>query len=82
MFLAFASTFGPLPRGIAATTVNRIVARRGREAGLTDLSPSALRRRFLLQLQAGSRQGTGPRCRFYLGDDGQPGWALASLASM
>jgi integrase len=82
LFLAFASTGGPLPRGIAASTVNRILSRRGAEAGLHDLTPAALRRRFLLQLQARSRQGAGPRCRYYVSEDGQPGWALASLASV
>jgi integrase len=82
LFLAFASTGEPLPKGIAATTVNRILVRRSAEAGLDGLTPRVLRRRFVWQLQAGTRQGGGQRCRYYLAEDGQPGWMLPSLAAV
>jgi integrase len=82
LFLAFASTGETLPKGIAASTVNRILVRRCAEAGLDGLTPRALRGRFVWQLQAGTRQGGGQRCRYYLGEDGQPGWALSSLAAV
>jgi integrase len=81
LFLAFASTGAPLPRGIAASTVNRILARRSAEAGLEGVTPRALRGRFVWQLQAGTRRGGG-HCRYYLGEDGQPGWALSSLPAV
>jgi integrase len=82
LFLAFASTGEPLPRGIAAATVNRILARRGAEAGLVGLTPRLLRARFVWQLRARSRLRDGMRCRYYLAEDGQPGWALPSLAAV
>jgi integrase len=82
LFLAFASTGEPLPKGIAAPTVNRILARRCAEAGLDGLTPRVLRGRFVWQLQAGVRQGGGQRCRYYLAEDGEPGWALSSLAAV
>jgi integrase len=82
LFLAYNASGAPVPRGIAASTVNRVLARRSAEAGLDGLTPSLLRGRFLWQLQAGARQGAGQRCRYYLGDDGQPGWALPSLAAV
>jgi integrase len=82
LFLAFASTGEPLPKGIAAPTVNRILARRSAQAGLDGLTPRVLRGRFVWQLQTGMRQGGGPRCRYYLAEDGQPGWALSSLAAV
>jgi integrase len=82
LFLAFDARGALLPRGIAAPTVNRILTRRGAEAGLDGLTPRLLRDRFLWQLQAGTRQGTGQRCRYYLGEDGQPGWALSSLSGV
>jgi integrase len=82
LFLAFDSLGEPLPRGVAASTVNRMLARRCAEAGLDGLTPRALRGRFVWQLQAGSRQGGGQRCRYYLAEDGQPGWALSSLAAV
>ncbi|HWC28705.1 MAG TPA: tyrosine-type recombinase/integrase [Dehalococcoidia bacterium] len=82
LFLAFASTGEPLPRGLAASTVNRILARRCAEAGLSGLTPRALRGRFIWQLQAGTRQSGGQRCRYYLAEDGQPGWALSSLPAV
>jgi integrase len=82
LFLAYNAFGAPVPRGIAASTVNRVLTRRCAEAGLDGLTPSLLRGRFLWQLQAGVRQGTGQRCRYYLGDDGQPGWALSSLAAV
>jgi integrase len=82
LFLAHNALGSPLPRGIAASTVNRILTRRGAEAGLDGLMPSLLRGRFLWQLRAGLRQGRGQRCRYYLGEDGQPGWALSSLAAV
>ena len=82
LFLAFDSLGEPLPRGIGASTVNRLLARRCAEAGLDGLTPRALRGRFVWQLQAGSRQGGGQRCRYYLAEDGQPGWALSSLPAV
>jgi integrase len=82
LFLAFASTGEPLPKGVAAPTLNRILARRGAEAGLDGLTPQVLRDRFVWQLQTGVRQGGGQRCRYYLAEDGQPGWALPSLAAV
>ena len=82
LFLAYNAFGAPVPRGLAASTVNRVLARRCAEAGLDSLTPSLLRGRFLWQLQAGLRQGNGQRCRYYLGDDGQPGWALSSLAAV
>jgi integrase len=82
LFLAFDGYGTLLPRGISGPTVNRILARRCDEAGLDGLTPRLLRSRFLWQLQAGTRQGGGQRCRYYLGEDGQPGWALPSLANL
>jgi integrase len=82
LFLAYNASGGPLPRGIAASTVNRIVARRCAEAGLDGLTPSMLRSRFVWQLQAGARQGNGSPCRYYLAEDGQPGWVLSSLSAV
>jgi integrase len=82
LFLAFDGYGTLLPRGISGPTVNRLVARRAAEAGLDGLTPRVLRGRFLWQLQAGTRQGGGQRCRYYLGEDGQPGWALPSLATV
>jgi len=82
LFLAFDAFGTPLLRGIAAPTVNHILARRCAGAGLDGLTPRLLRARFLWQLQAGTRQGTGQRCRYYLGEDGQPGWALSSLPTV
>jgi integrase len=82
LFLAFASTGETLPKGIAASTVNRILSRRCSEAGLDGLTPRVLRGRFVWQLQAGTRQGGGQRCRYYLAEDGQPGWALSSLGAV
>jgi integrase len=82
LFLAFASTGEPLPRGVSAPTVNLILTRRGAEAGLSGLTPQVLRGRFVWLLQAGVRQGGGQRCRYYLAEDGQPGWALSSLAAV
>ncbi len=82
LFLAYDASGAPVPRDIAGSTVNRIVARRGAEAGIDGLTPTLLRARFLRQLQTGSRQGGGPRCRYYLGEDGQPGWALSSLTAV
>jgi integrase len=80
LFLAYSSSGAPVPRGIAASTVNGIVARRCAEAGLDGLTPGLLRSRFVWQLQSGSRQGNGSRCRYYLAEDGQPGWVLSSLS--
>ena len=82
LFLAYTPSGSPVPRGIAGSTVNRILTRRGAEAGVDGLTPSALRSRFVWQLQAGARQGGGLRGRYYLGDDGQPGWALSSLSGV
>jgi len=82
LFLAYNALGAPVPRGIAASTVNRVLARRSAEAGVDGLTPSLLRGRFLWQLQAGARQGGGQRCRYYLSEDGQPGWALSSLAAV
>jgi len=83
LFLAFDSTGELMPRGVAGSTVNRLLVRRCAEAGLDGLTPRALRGRFLWQLQAGARPGTGgQRCRYYLGEDGQPGWALSSLPAV
>jgi len=84
LFLAYDATGAPVPRGIAPSTVNRVVARRCAEAGLgpDGLTPTLLRARFLRQLQSGTGQGAGPRCRYYLGEDGQPGWALSSLTAI
>lgn len=79
LFLAYNGRGAPLPKGIAASSVNRILARRCAEAGIGGLTPEALRGRFLWQLQGGVRQGNGQACRYYLSEDGQPGWALASL---
>jgi integrase len=81
LFLAYNAFGAPVPRGIAASSVNRVLARRCAEAGLDGLTPTLLRGRFLWLLQAGSRQG-GQRCRYYLGEDGQPGWALSSLPAV
>ena len=82
LFLAFDACGTVLPRGIAAPTVNRILTRRSTEAGIDGLTPRLLRDRFLWQLRAGTRQGTGQRCRYYLAEDGQPGWALSSLSAV
>ncbi len=82
LFLAYDASGAPVPQGIAATTANWIVARRGAEAGIEGLTPTALRATFLRQLQAQTRQGAGTRGRYYLSEDGQPGWALPSLASI
>jgi integrase len=82
LFLAYNPLGAPVPRGIAGSTVNRVLARRCAEAGIETLTPTALRGRFVWQLQAGARQGAGQRCRYYLGEDGQPGWALSSLAAV
>jgi integrase len=80
LVLAYNSSGAPVPRGIAASTVNGIVARRCAEAGLDGMTPGLLRSRFVWQLQSGSRQGNGSRCRYYLAEDGQPGWVLSSLS--
>ena len=82
LFLAYTASGAPVPRGIAACSVNRVMARRCAEAGLDGLTPGLLRGRFLWLLRAGGRQGGGQRCRYYLGEDGQPGWALPSLAAV
>jgi len=79
LFLAYTPSGAPVPRGIAGSTVNRILGARGVNAGIDGLTPSGLRSRFVWQLQAGARQGGGLRGRYYLGDDGQPGWVLSSL---
>jgi integrase len=69
-----------LPRGIAASTVNRLLARRAREAGCEGVTPRDLRGRFLWQLQSLSHER--PRCRYYQDENGQPGWVLASMPSI
>ena len=78
------ATIGPhgevLPRGIAPSTVNRLLARRAREAGCEGVTPRDLRLRFLWQLQSMSRER--PRCRYYQDENGQPGWLLASMPSV
>ncbi len=82
LFLAYTPSGAPVPRGVVGSTVNRVLARRGGEAAIEGLTPTALRSRFVWQLRVGARQGGGVRCRYYLGDDGQPGWALSSLGSV
>jgi len=82
LILAYNASGAPVPRGIAGSTANRILARRCAEAGIEGLTPTLLRGRFVWSLQAGARQGGGQRCRYYLGEDGQPGWALPSLAAV
>jgi len=82
LILAYNASGAPVPRGIAGSAANRILARRCAEAGIDGLTPTLLRGRFVWSLQAGVRQGGGQRCRYYLGEDGQPGWALPSLAAV
>lgn len=82
LFLAYDASGAPVPRGIVGPTVNRVLTRRCTEAGIEGLTPSQLRGRFLWERRAGTRQGGGPRGRYYLGEDGQPGWVLSSLASV
>jgi integrase len=69
-----------LPRGLSPSAVNRLLARRAREAGCEGVTPRDLRGRFLWQLQSASRER--PRCRYYQDENGQPGWVLASMASL
>jgi integrase len=82
LILAYNASGAPVPRGIAGSTVNRVLARRCAEAGIEGLTPTLLRGRFVWNLQAGARQGGGSRCRYYLGEDGQAGWALSSLKAV
>lgn len=82
LFLAYNASGAPVPRGVSGPAVNRILARRCAEARIDGLTPTSLRARFVWSLQAGARQGGGQRCRYYLGEDGQPGWALSSLAAV
>jgi len=77
LFLAFNALGELTQRGIAASTVGRIVRERGRDAGIEGVRASGLRARFLRQL----RSGAAP-CRYYVAEDGQPGWALASLPGL
>jgi integrase len=79
LVLAFSATSEMLPRGITASAVNALICRRAREAGLAGITPGDLRRRFLFQLRTGG-EFAGRACRYYLSEDGQPGWAVSSLA--
>src|SRR5690606_16694430 len=62
-------------RGLTPSAVNRLLARRSDQAGLTGITPRDLRGRFLRELQAASRGR--PRCRYYQDENGQPAWVLA-----
>ncbi|HWO72678.1 MAG TPA: site-specific integrase [Dehalococcoidia bacterium] len=77
-FLACNARGETTSRGIAASTVGRIVRERGREAGIEGVRAADLRARFLRQL----RSGAPASCRYFLAEDGQPGWALASLPAL
>jgi integrase len=79
LVLAFGANSEVLPRGITASAVNALIRRWAREAGLVGVTPGDLRRRFLWQLRSGG-DFAGRGCRYYLSDDGQPGWAVSSLA--
>jgi integrase len=81
LVLAFGANGEMLPRGITASAVNALIGRRAREAGLVGVTPGDLRRRFLFQLRSGG-DFAGRACRYYLSEDGQPGWAVSSLARL
>jgi integrase len=78
LFCAFDWRGEATMKGIAPSTVNRLLARRAAEAGCAGLTPRDLRRRFLWQLQSASRER--PRCRYYQDENGQPAWVLASMS--
>jgi integrase len=79
LVLPFSANGEMLPRGITAPAVNALICRRARDAGLVGITPGDLRRRFLWQLRSGG-DSAGRGCRYYLSEDGQPGWAVSSLA--
>jgi integrase len=78
LFCAFDWRGEPAMRGIAPSTVNRLLTRRAGESGCAGLTPRDLRRRFLWQLQSGSRER--PRCRYSQDENGHPAWVLASMS--
>jgi integrase len=77
--LAFAANCEMQSRGVTVSAINALVRRRGTEAGLVGVTPGDLRGRFLWQLRS-SGDFAGRACRYYLSEDGQPGWAVSSLA--
>jgi integrase len=77
--LAFGANCEMQSHGLTVSAINALVRRRATEAGLVGVTPGDLRRRFLWQLRS-SGDFSGHGCRYYLSEDGQPGWAVSSLA--
>jgi integrase len=79
LVLAFGANGEMQSRGVTVSAVHALIRRRCTEAGLVAVTSGDLRRRFLWQLRrSGDLAGRG--CRYYLSEDGQPGWAVSSLA--
>jgi integrase len=70
------------PRGITLSAVNRLLAKRCRQAGCSRVTPRDLRSCFLWQLQSGSRLDQRPPCRYQQTEDGEVAWALPCLAGV
>jgi integrase/recombinase XerC len=71
-----------LARGLALSAVNRLLSHRCHEAGCGRLTPRDLRSHFQRQLQAASRLGMSPPCRFQQTEDGEACWVLPSLPAL
>jgi integrase len=82
LVLAFGANGEMQPRGVTVSAVGALLRRRAWQAGLLGVTPGDLRRRFLWQLRGSGSDFAGRRCRYYVAEDGQAGWALSSLTAV
>ncbi len=79
MFLTITSHGSCQLGGIAPSTVNRLLAKRCRQAGIIGLTPHEVRGGFMRHLRAAGRELDGLRCSFYRTEEGRSAWVVTSL---